>query len=54
MKNTSQKTVSQVLQDLGDRYEELQRLKKVDAIVQAHPEWAEQEPRLKQLLRSVA
>jgi hypothetical protein len=38
------KTNSDILQSLGDRYEEYQRLKRVAEIVQAHPEWLEEEP----------
>jgi hypothetical protein len=43
-----------ILENLIDRYEELQRLRKLAAIAAKHPEWLEQEPEIQELIKPVA
>lgn len=44
-------TVGEVLQNLGDRYEaRMNRLKRIKAIIEQHPDWLQEEPELAELL----
>ena len=45
------KTAFEILQEMGDRYEAAISLEEVSKIVRLHPEWLEQEPRLKELVK---
>lgn len=45
------KTAFEIMQSLCDRYEAMLALEKVSEIIYLHPEWLEQEPRLKELIK---
>ena len=43
-----------ILAEMGQRYDEFQRLKAIAEIVKKNPEWVQQEPQLKELLKPAA